>query len=136
MKNHGWGRIINISSVAGRVGRKNLIVYGAAKAAVLGITRALALELGPHGITVNAICPGPIDTIRLRTIRAVTDGEPTAQTAHEYEEAVAAMGRRLPVGRLGRPEDIGATATFLAGEGASFITGFTINVDGGETSSD
>ncbi len=124
MRERGWGRIINISSVLGKVASKNHTIYSASKAAVLGLTRSLSVETAPHGITVNAICPGPIDTIRLRTNfqrRGVAD----------VDLALEEWGKLMPVRRLGRPEDIGAAATFLATDGASFITGQDLSVDGG-----
>jgi 3-oxoacyl-[acyl-carrier protein] reductase len=125
MRDRRWGRIINISSVAGKAGRRRNFVYSASKAAVLGFTRSLALDLAPHGITVNAICPGPIDTTRLRT-QAVRSGRA------DVEAFLTERGQALPVGRLGKPEDVGAVAAFLATDMASFVTARDISVDGGE----
>jgi NAD(P)-dependent dehydrogenase (short-subunit alcohol dehydrogenase family) len=125
MREQRWGRIVNISSVSAKAGRRHNFTYSASKAAILGFTRSLALDLAPFGITVNAICPGPINTSRLRsqTRRAGID---------DPEARIAARGKELPVGRLGEPEDIGSLCAFLCTDLASFITARDINVDGGE----
>jgi 3-oxoacyl-[acyl-carrier protein] reductase len=112
----GPGRIINISSTNGKVGAPKRAAYCASKFAVIGLTQVLALELAPRGITVNAICPGSMDTPRLSS---TSSQEPTTVMLD------------LPVGRLGQPADIGAMVAFLAGPRASFITGQAINVNGG-----
>ncbi|MDP2325913.1 MAG: SDR family oxidoreductase [Gammaproteobacteria bacterium] len=116
---HGWGRVINISSVVGRSGYRGLTVYGATKAALDGITRALARELGPKKITVNSIAPGYLRT-------EMTHG----LTPANMDQIV----RRTPVGRLGEVEDVAHLALFLCTEHAAFITGQTLVVDGGITS--
>jgi 3-oxoacyl-[acyl-carrier protein] reductase len=125
MREQRWGRIVNISSVAGKAGRRHNFTYSASKAAVLGFTRSLALDLAPFGITVNAICPGPINTSRLRS-------QSRRAGIEDPEERIAARGKDLPVGRLGEPEDIGSLCAFLCSDLASFITARDINVDGGE----
>ncbi len=113
------GRVVNIASIYGVVGRRERVSYSAAKAGVVNITRTLALELAPHGITVNAIGPSIIETDltreRLRTIPGYR------------EEEIA----RTPLGRLGTPEDVAAAALFFASPDASFVTGQTLLVDGG-----
>ncbi|OLC55136.1 MAG: hypothetical protein AUH85_10010 [Chloroflexi bacterium 13_1_40CM_4_68_4] len=113
------GRVVNIASIYGVVGRRERVSYSAAKAGVVNITRTLALELAPHGITVNAIGPSIIETDltreRLRTIPGYG------------EEEIA----RTPLGRLGTPEDVAAAALFFASPDASFVTGQTLLVDGG-----
>ena len=110
------GRIINITSMWGLVGSSCEVHYSATKAALIGMTKALAKELGPSGITVNAIAPGVINT------------EMNSQLTDEDK---AALVDDTPLMRIGEPSDVAATALFLAGEGASFITGEVINVSGG-----
>lgn len=110
------GCIINISSVLGQAGGSCEAAYSATKGAIIAFSRALAKELGPSGIRVNCVCPGCIDTPML-----------DAFSQAEKEDFVD----RTALGRLGRPEDIGAVVAFLASEGASFITGQAITVDGG-----
>jgi len=113
-----YGRIVNIASLAGRgTSETGGVHYTAAKAGVLGFTRHLAREAGPYGITVNAVAPGPTLTERIR-----------ARLSPEQEAAIA---RRAPLGRLGNPEDPAWAALFLASDEASFITGATIDVNGG-----
>jgi NAD(P)-dependent dehydrogenase (short-subunit alcohol dehydrogenase family) len=115
----GWGRIVNISSSSVHSGSPRMTHYVAAKSGVVGFTKALALELAPHGITVNTIPPGFIDTPMLRAADAA---------GHlSIERTVAST----PVGRAGRPEDIAAACAFLVSDEASYITGQVIGVNGG-----
>ncbi|MFD8810476.1 SDR family oxidoreductase [Streptomyces sp. NPDC059627] len=116
-----WGRIVNISSSSAHSGQPFMAHYVAAKSAVNGLTKSLALELGPRGITVNAIPPGFIDTPMLRT------AERNQRLGGTVEEHIA----RTPVRRVGRPEDIAATCSFLVSEEAGYITGQIIGVNGG-----
>ena len=116
----GWGRIVNISSSSAHGGQPFMTHYVAAKAGVIGFTKALALELGPKGITVNTIPPGFIDTPMLR-----------ASESKGYLGNVDDVVARTPVRRIGRPEDIAATCAFLVREEASYITGQVIGVNGG-----
>lgn len=111
-----WGRIINISSMWGQVGASCEVHYSAAKAAVIGFTKALAKETGLSGITVNCIAPGVIDT---------------DMNSHLSKEDMAALIEETPVNRIGTPGDIARTVVFLADEKADFITGQVIGVNGG-----
>jgi acetoacetyl-CoA reductase len=117
MRERGWGRIINISSINGQKGQMGQTNYSAAKAGVVGFTKALALENARKGITVNAIAPGYIDT------EMVTALPP---------KVIEAIVSQIPVGRLGTGDEIADAVSFLAGEGASFITGSTLTANGGQ----
>lgn len=116
-----WGRIVNISSSSAHSGQPFMAHYVAAKSAVNGLTKSLALELGPRGITVNAVPPGFVDTPMLRSAEA------RERLGGTVEEHIA----RTPVRRVGRPEDIAATCSFLVREEAGYITGQIIGVNGG-----
>jgi NAD(P)-dependent dehydrogenase (short-subunit alcohol dehydrogenase family) len=117
----GWGRIVTISSSSAQSGALRMAHYVASKAGVIGLTKALALELAPHGITVNTIPPGMIDTPMLR--RAEANGD-----LFKIEKLASRM---IPVGRAGTPEDVAATCGFLCSEEAAFVTGQVIGVNGG-----
>ncbi|HUC37754.1 MAG TPA: 3-oxoacyl-ACP reductase FabG [Acidimicrobiales bacterium] len=117
----GWGRIVNISSSSAHSGQPLMTHYVAAKAGVIGFTKALALELGPKGITVNTIPPGFIDTPMLRAAEA----KGLLGNGLEYHAS------QTPVRRAGRPEDIAAACAFLVRDEASYITGQVIGVNGG-----
>ena len=112
------GKIINISSVWGQVGASCEVAYSAAKAGVIGFTKALAKEVGPSGIQVNCIAPGAIET---------------DMTANLSAADKAAIGEETPLGRMGRPEDVAGLAAFLASDEADFITGRVFTADGGWT---
>jgi 3-oxoacyl-[acyl-carrier protein] reductase len=110
------GRIINISSVVGRIGNAGQANYAASKAGLIGLTKAVARELGSRGVTVNAIAPGFID-------EGMTEGLGA--------ETRAALLSQIPLGRLGSADDVAAAVAFLASEAAAYITGQTLSVDGG-----
>ncbi|MCL4147457.1 UNVERIFIED_CONTAM: hypothetical protein GTU68_046035 [Idotea baltica] len=117
MKANGWGRVIHIGSVAGRLGAVGQVAYSTAKAGLEGLTRSVAAEVGRHGVTCNLVEPGLVETARtLEEIDPQTRANLTAAT---------------PLGRPGTPEEIAATVVFLASPGAAAITGAVIPVDGG-----
>ncbi|BBX95018.1 SDR family NAD(P)-dependent oxidoreductase [Mycobacterium lacus] len=116
----GWGRIVNISSSSAHSGQPYMAHYVAAKSAVNGLTKSLALEYGPSGITVNAVPPGFIDTPMLRSAEA-------RGFLGDVEQNIA----KTPVRRMGRPEDIAAACAFLVSEEAGYITGQILGVNGG-----
>jgi 2-hydroxycyclohexanecarboxyl-CoA dehydrogenase len=120
MLEEGWGRIVNISSSSTHSGTAYMSHYVAAKSAVNGLTKSLALEYGPSGITVNAVPPGFIDTPMLRSAEA-------QGFLGDVEQNIA----RTPVRRMGRPEDIAAACAFLVSEEAGYITGQILGVNGG-----
>jgi NAD(P)-dependent dehydrogenase (short-subunit alcohol dehydrogenase family) len=117
MRRRGYGRIVNVSSATFFIGYPGLSAYVASKGGIIGFTRALASEAGPHGITVNAVTPGLI----------ATEGVLGGEEAGLFDEIVPEQA----LARRGEPEDIAECIAYLAGPAASFITGQTINVDGG-----
>jgi gluconate 5-dehydrogenase len=117
MKERRWGRIINISSILGVAGREGSGAYSATKAALIGLTRATAIDLGPYGVTVNCLAPGPFNV-------ATPDATPTDLQKQNF-------ARRTALGRWGRPPEIAGAALLLASNAGSYITGTTIAVDGG-----
>jgi acetoacetyl-CoA reductase len=117
MRERNYGRAINISSINGQKGQIGQVNYSAAKAGLIGFTKALALENARKGVTVNVICPGYIDTDMVAAVPAKV-----------LEGIIAA----IPIGRLGRAEEIAACVSFLAGPDAGFITGATLTANGGQ----
>ncbi len=118
MMKQRYGRIINISSVIGLIGNIGQANYAASKAGIIGFTKSVAKELGSRGITVNAIAPGYIET------------DMTGQLSDEIKESFLKL---VPLGRMGKVEDVSAAACFLASDAASYITGHVLTVDGGLT---
>ena len=119
MKRQRAGRIVNVASVVARGGAVRVTShYAAAKAGVVGFTRHLALEVGPHGITVNAVAPGTTATERVKALRTPDESRELAQT--------------IPVRRLGEPSEIAEAILFLASDAASFVNGATLDVNGGQ----
>jgi NAD(P)-dependent dehydrogenase (short-subunit alcohol dehydrogenase family) len=127
MKRRGGGSIINFSSQAGRRGEPNIVIYCSTKAAVISVTQSLALEFAKDNIRVNAIAPGVIDTPMWDVVDAQFakyEGKAPGQKKREVGEAV-------PLGRMGRPDDIAGPCVFLASDEARYVTAQTLNVDGG-----
>jgi len=116
MLKNRWGRIINISSVVGRTGQAGQVNYAATKAGLIGMTRSLAREVASRGVTVNAVAPGYIAT----PMTAVLD-----------EKQTTAMLAQIPLGRAGTDEDVAQAVAYLASEGASYVTGHVLDVNGG-----
>jgi 2-hydroxycyclohexanecarboxyl-CoA dehydrogenase len=117
----GWGRIVNVSALGAQVGAPNMALYTASKGGIIAMTRSLAIELGPRGITVNSISPGFIDTpMSRRAIEGNLFPVP-------YEQIVASY----PIPRLGTPEDIAASCAFFASEEAGYVTAQLLGVNGG-----
>jgi len=119
MRERKFGRIINISSIAGKEGKHNPAAYAAAKAGVQGFTKTLALELGRFGVTVNAICPGYINTEMVQAV-----------PKDVLEKSILPQ---IPIGRLGEPEEIARCVVFLASDESLFATGNAYSIDGGMT---
>jgi NAD(P)-dependent dehydrogenase (short-subunit alcohol dehydrogenase family) len=120
MRKQGSGAIVNCSSLGGLLGGAERGTYHAAKHGVIGFTKSAALEYGPRGIRINAICPGLIQTPM--SDRMVAEGQ---------GGALKAMEKRIPMGRVGRPEEIATTVLWLCSSAASYVTGQSISVDGG-----
>ncbi|WP_371185135.1 acetoacetyl-CoA reductase [Thalassotalea maritima] len=117
MRARGYGRIVNIGSVNGQAGQYGQVNYAAAKSGIHGFTKALAQENASKGITVNAVAPGYVDTDMVRAVP---------------KDVLEKIIKTIPMGRLGKPEDIARTVDFLVSENADFITGSTLSINGGQ----
>jgi len=127
MLERGWGRIINIASIAGKTGAPYIAAYSASKHGLLGLTRSVALEMATKGITVNAICPGYVDTeMTTRAVESIT-----SKTGRSADESLETLKRMNPQQRLVTSEEIAALALLLASDEGRGINGQAINVDGG-----
>lgn len=127
LKRHGGGAIVIVSSVLGHNSAPHFSAYVTSKAAIIGMTRSMAMDFGADRIRVNAVCPGWVRTeLAERTIQAVADGRGMG-----LEEMIRLMCRFYPLQRMADPDEIATCIEFLAGPGASFVTGTTLNADGG-----
>jgi ketoreductase len=124
MLSRKWGRIITIASVNGKIGSLHGAAYAASKHGVLGLTRTLAQEVAASGITVNAICPGPVHTV-MNDRRIEYDAQRRGVAFNEQEASLTPLGRRL------EPEEIAPLAVYLASDAAAAVVGQAINIDGG-----
>jgi 3-oxoacyl-[acyl-carrier protein] reductase len=127
MKKQKWGRIINMVSVAAKQPIDSLILSNTARTGVLGFSKSLSNQLAPSGITVNSICPGYTRTERVEELAKSFEESRKGSVKDFYEN----IQKNIPTGRLGTPEEIAQAAAFLASEGAGYITGVTLQVDGG-----
>jgi len=124
---HAGGRIVNLSSISGRSGRSDQAHYAAAKCAVISLTQSAALSFASQGITVNAVCPGVVDTPMTTGIHEIRAGT----LGITPEESLARMVAKIPLGRLEKTEDVAGVISFLCSADAAYITGQSLNVDGG-----
>jgi 2-hydroxycyclohexanecarboxyl-CoA dehydrogenase len=119
MIKHRYGKIINTGAIAGKVGAPHMVPYSAVKGGIIALTKALAIEMAPHKINVNCVCPGPIETPGFRKI------------FNGIDDSVAADVTVLK--RIGKPEEVASAVLYLASDEAAFITGQAFSVDGGAT---
>jgi 3-hydroxybutyrate dehydrogenase len=128
MKANKWGRIVNIASTAGLIGYRYVSAYVAAKHAVVGLTKALALEFAKTGVTVNAVCPGYTDTdVIASAVNTIADA-----TDRSAQDALATFTAANPQGRLVKPEEVATAVVWLASESAAAVNGIALPIAGGE----
>jgi len=133
MRDQRSGRIVNTASQLGKIARPGSGVYAGSKSAVILMTQALALELAPYGVTANCICPGTMHTPMMTDENGRPADEVAAEQGVDVDTAFRDyIGAHIPVGRLGRPADMGALATWLASDESGFMTGAALNLTGGE----
>ena len=125
MVEHGFGRVVNVASDAGRVGSSLESVYSGAKGGVIAFTKTLAREMARKGVTANTVCPGPTDTDLLAAV-----GE---QLPDGGEKLVGSLGKAVPMGRIATPSDVAPAIVFFASDEAGFVTGQTLSASGGLT---
>jgi NAD(P)-dependent dehydrogenase (short-subunit alcohol dehydrogenase family) len=130
MKATGWGRIVNVASTAGLIGYRNVSAYVAAKHALVGLTKSLALEVATSGVTVNAVCPGYVDTDLISSAVAKI-AEKTQRSRDDVQAAFTAVN---PQGRLIKPEEVASAVLWLASEEAAAVNGVALPIAGGEVS--
>ncbi len=131
MRERGWGRIVNVSSTAGKRPSASMPEYSVAKAAELSLSRLFADRYAPHGVLVNAICPGPVKSELWMEEGGLLDQSKDLSGHSTREEALEAAGSKRPIGRLAEPEEIAGAIVFLCSEHASYTSGAAWSVDGG-----
>jgi len=128
MKSQRYGRIVNISSIAGKTGEERTGSYCASKFGVIGLTQSIALEVAPFGVTANAVCPAAVET---HLVRAWMQSDAESKGTSYEEEMFTQIVQFNPVGRIGHVEDVAHAVAFLCDERSGFITGISLNVAGG-----
>jgi 3-oxoacyl-[acyl-carrier protein] reductase len=131
MRERGWGRIVNVSSTAGKRPSASMPEYSVAKAAELSLSRLFADRYAPHGVLINAICPGPVKSELWMDEGGLLDQSKESGGHSSREEALDAAGSKRPIGRLAEPEEIAGAIVFLCSEHASYTSGAAWSVDGG-----
>jgi NAD(P)-dependent dehydrogenase (short-subunit alcohol dehydrogenase family) len=131
MRERGWGRIVNVSSTAGKRPSAMMPEYSVAKAAQLSLSRLFADQHAADGVLVNAVCPGPTKSELWMDPGGLLDQSKDADGHKSRDEALEAAGRKRPIGRLAEPDEVGAVITFLCSEHASYVAGAAWSVDGG-----